>query len=291
MTLSAGGRKGTNLRTPFVFLFQPNRSFSDITNKFGLGKAMGRGRVAVFIDMGLKSPAQIKANGGGPDVLFINLPGNGSSGLHFSYENIEGNCELRKPMNFERVNEERAIVTDIDNDGVMELVHFSLFRIFKLTAPFTFKHITGSVASSTRRHKRTISTVVELDFNNDGRMDLYLARAESNLITPRGPKDSGEQTDVLLMNKNGKYVDVTSSYNIPKLTNSMGVSAEDFNNDGWIDLIVMTFEGNDFMLLNNGGRKFEKVDLPKIIKPTETNGHNVMALDYNGDGHMDFIVN
>lgn len=290
MTLSAGGGRGTNPRMPFVFLFQPNRSFRDITTKFGLGQGQGRGRVAVFMDMALKSLTEKRANGGGPDVLFINLPGRGSS-PHFAYENIGGNYELREPKNFAQVQEERAIVTDIDNDGVMELVHFSWFRIFKLTAPFTFQDITRRVAPTTRRLSRTISAIVELDFNNDGRMDLYLARANSNLVTPRGPSEFPQTTDVLLMNRNGKYVDVTNSYNIPKLTNSMGVSAEDFNNDGWVDLIVTTFEGNDFMLLNNGGRSFQKVDLPEITKPADTNGHNVMALDFNNDGRMDFIVN
>lgn len=288
MVISPGGGRGSNLRPPDVFLAKPDRSLT-VTNNLGLGRVKTRGRIAVFMDMAMKSRSARKMNGGGPDVLFINFLGNSEGLFHFAYENVMGNFILKTPKNIQTVNEERAIVTDIDNDGVMELVHFSIFRVFKLTAPFTFKDITSSVAPGLRRLSRTVAAVVELDFNNDGNMDLYLARANSNLVTPRGPPNFPETTDVLLMNRNGRYVDVSNSMGIPKGTNSMGVSAEDFNNDGFVDLVVTTFEGNDFLLLNKGGRGFSRVDLPEVSKPSSTRGHNVMAVDYNRDGRVDLL--
>lgn len=253
-----------------------------MTNLLGFDKENGRGRVAVFMDLAL--------NGGAPDVLFINLLGKNTGLSHFAYENSNGNYKLRQPKNFANIDEERAIVTDIDNDGVMELVHFSVFRMFKLTSAFNFKDITNQVASGTAKLSRTIAAVVELDFNNDGLMDLYLARANSNLVTPRGPPSFPQTTDVLLKNVGGKYQDVSDEYNLPKLTNSMGVSAEDFDNDGWVDVIVTTFTGNDFMLMNQQGKGFSKVDLTSVTKGKSGRGHNVMAVDYNEDGRMDFIV-
>ncbi|CDF34358.1 unnamed protein product [Chondrus crispus] len=69
----------------------------------------------------------------------------------------------------------------------------------------------------------------------------------------------------------------------------MGVSAEDFNNDGYVDIVVTTFSGNDFVLLNEGGTGFRRFNLPEVRKPSSTRGHNVMALDYNRNGKVDLI--
>lgn len=289
IVVCAGGGRGTNLRDPFIYQVKPDRSLTEITRSFGLGRAAGRGRIAVFMDLQRRRRGGNRSNLGGPDFLLINLLDNGLRMSHFAYENRRGNYTLRNPAGLAKVNEERAIVTDIDNDGIMELVHFSVFRIFRLTAPFTFRDVTRTVWPGTRNLFRTISAVVELDFNNDGKMDLYLARANSNLVTPRGPPDVPQTDDILLMNEGGRYVDVSRTVGLPRDTDSMGVSAEDFNNDGYVDIVVTTFTGNDFVLLNEGGTGFRRFNLPEVRKPSSTRGHNVMALDYNRNGKVDLI--
>lgn len=290
MTLSVGGGRGTNLRAPFVFLTKPDRTFTDVTMEYGFGLLKSRGRVAVFMDMSLKSRLERRRNKGGPDVLFINLLGSNPDLIHFPYQNQKGNYSLMVAENFERVNEERAIVTDIDNDGVMELVHYSILKIFKVAAPFNFQDITMSVIPGLRNLRRSVSSCVELDFNNDGWMDLYIGRAQSNLVTPRGPASVSEFADVLLMNDKGVYKDVSTAMGVPVDTNSMGVSAEDFNNDGHVDIIITTFEGPDFLLLNDKGKGFTRVALPIVPRTATTRGNNVMAMDYDLDGRVDFIV-
>lgn len=289
MTISVGGGLGTNLRAPFVYLFKPDRSIVEITNEFGLGQEKTRGRVALFMDMTLDTRSGKRMNGGGPDVLFINLLGNGMDLKHFAYQNVEGNYSLKDVPDLAPVNEERAIVTDCDGDGVMEVVHFSVFKIFKLIAPFRFRDVTKTLLPNLRNVMRTVSAVVELDFNNDGRMDLYVARANSNLVTPRGPPMVIDFTDVLLMNQGGFYVDVTEKAGLPRMTNSMGVSAGDFDNDGNVDVIVTTFDGTDFILLNQGDGTFLTVD-PGTTKASSTRGSNVVAVDYDLDGRVDYIV-
>lgn len=290
MTLSVGGGRGTNLRPPFVYLTKPDRTFTDVTMEYGFGQLRSRGRVAIFMDMSLKSRFDRRRNLGGPDVLFINFLGSNPDLIHFPYQNQKGNYSLMVAENFERVNEERAIVTDIDNDGVMELVHYSILRVFKLVAPFNFQDITATVAPGLRNLKRSVSACVELDYNNDGWMDLYIARANSNLVTPRGPPSVSEFGDVLLKNNRGVYEDVSDTLGVPTNTNSMSVSAEDFNNDGYVDIIITSFEGPDFILLNLEGKGFQRVNLPVVPRPSTGRGGSVMAMDYDLDGRVDFIV-
>lgn len=291
VTLSVGGGRGTNLRAPFVYITKPDRTFTDVTMEYGFGQLASRGRVAVFMDMSLKGRLDRRRNLGGPDVLFINFLGSNPELIHFAYQNQRGNYSLMVAENFERVNEERAIVTDIDNDGVMELVHYSILRVFRLASPFNFQDITATVAPGLRNLRRSVSGCVELDFNNDGWMDLYIARADSALVTPRGPPSLTEVGDVLLKNNRGVYEDISNTLpGVPSDTNSMGVSAEDFNNDGYVDIIITTFEGPDFILLNMEGTGFQRVNLPVVPRPSTSRGSSVMAMDYDLDGRVDFIM-
>lgn len=291
ITISVGGGNGMNLRPPFVFIERPNRSVRGVTNEIGVGMEETRGRVAVFMDMSLRGNTANRRNGGGPDILFINLLGGRSGGLkHLAYQNMRGKYLFKRPLGIENVNEERAIVTDIDGDGIMEVVHFSVLRFFKLVSPFKFRDITRTVAPGLGNLQRTVAAVVELDFDNDGDMDLYIARANSNLVTPRGPPFVDMFDDILLLNQGGRYVRAPKSAGALTGTNSMGVSAGDFNNDGWTDLVVTTFTGYDLLLVNRRGKKFEPRECKEVTKPSSTRGHNVMAVDYNNDGRVDFIL-
>lgn len=292
LMLSLGGGRGNNLRTPATYLFQPGKQYREITNEFGLGVKKSRGRLPLFMNMALKSSSARRDNQGGPDILIVNFLGNDPDLTHFAYENVHGNYRLRRVPGFERINEERAIVTDMENDGVMELVHFSKLAIFKLVSPFRFSDVTERVWPQAIRRglQRSISAVVELDFNNDGFFDLYLARASPPWITPRGPDSVAEFGDVLLLNEGGsRYREVSATMNIPRTSNSMGVSAADFNNDGFIDIIIATFSGPDILLINEGGRKFRQVD-PKTTKISTTRGANVLAVDYDLDGRVEYIT-
>lgn len=289
VAIPVGGGRGTNLRPPFMYLTKKDRSITKITDQLGFGKRATRGRIAVFMDMSLRSAKQSRANRGGPDILFINLIGVSGNLKHFAYQNIKGNYKLRSVPGLATVNEERAIVTDIDNDGVMELVHFSTLRIFKLVRPFTFRDVTSKVLPGIRRLSRTVSAVVELDINNDGLMDLYLARSNPALVTRRGPPFFPERDDILLLNTGGKYTDISRQAGVPTNTDSMGVTAEDFNNDGYVDVLITTFSGPDILLLNKGNNSFRKVN-PGTYKPSSRRGSNVMAVDYDLDGRVDYIV-
>lgn len=289
IAVSVGGGRGFNPRPPFMYLVRNSRSIISISQKFGFGRKSTRGRVPLFMDMSLRRSKQNRNNQGGPDLLFINLVGNQGKFRHFAYQNVQGQYLFRDVPGLGGENEERAIVTDVNNDGVMELVHFSVFKIFKLVAPFTFRDATTELWSGWRYWKRSVSAVVEFDFNNDGWMDLYFARSNSRILTPRGPPQVLEVSDVLLRNDRGVFRDVSRAARIPKRTNSMGVTAEDFDNNGFVDVLITTFDGPDVLLLNKGNGQFMSTN-PRTPKPPSRRGMNVMAVDYDRDGRVDYIV-
>jgi len=103
------------------------------------------------------------------------------------------------------------------------------------------------------------------DFNNDGKVDLYLGGR-------------------LYLNKgNCRFEDVTKESGLK----ASGASAVwgDFNNDGYLDLYSTGDEGSLWLSLKNG--KFKKVE----VTPNEYNKCRAACWgDINGDGYLDLWV-
>jgi len=72
---------------------------------------------------------------------------------------------------------------------------------------------------------------------------------------------------------------------------SGSVIADDFNNDGFIDLIVSSWntEGSISYYQNNGDKGFENVTAKSGLDKIQ-GGLNIKQADYNNDGHLDFLI-
>lgn len=287
LAISIGGGRGNALKAPLVYVVTPQRTFREISDKNGLGKVKSRGRSTIFMNLSGKNNQK-----SGPDMVFVSFLGNLADGLsQFAYENRNGNYVLRSIPAFAKEARSWVEVTDIDNDRDMEIISIQQMRVYKLTAPFRFKDVTKDVMPEAwKRGDPSLrnTAVVEFDMDNDGDFDLYVARAKRGLVSNLNPFQGGNTNDVLLQNRNGKYVDVSEKAGIPKGTDSVGVTAGDFNNDGFVDLLVILYAAPDIILLNQGDGTFKRVS--GLIPKAGTVGNNAVAVDYNLDGRVDAIV-
>eukprot|EP00177_Eucheuma_denticulatum_P005224 GFKZ01009517.1.p1 GENE.GFKZ01009517.1~~GFKZ01009517.1.p1 ORF type:complete len:516 (+),score=50.83 GFKZ01009517.1:219-1766(+) len=290
LSISLGGGSGGNLKTALVYLISRDRVFREITTEYGLGRRPTRGRSTLFMDL---SPGLKRRNRGGPDLMFVSYLGPPSAQLRqFGYQFDGRNYNLRRVPVFEKEVRGRVEVTDIDGDGQMEIISIRELQVYKLVRFFSFRDVTPqTMPRRFRRRDKSLrnTAVAEIDFDNDGHFDLYVARADRSLVTRRDPYEGGTTTDLLLRNVNGRYVNVTEGSGIPSRTNSIGVCAGDFNNDGYMDLLVIQWSDPDFFLINNGNGTFKKVG-GLIPKARNTVGNNAVAVDYNLDGRLDAIV-
>ncbi len=102
--------------------------------------------------------------------------------------------------------------------------------------------------------------------------------------------------DVLLENKNGKFVQAYNK-NSPFLEeHTMGSASADFDNNGYSDILVvrrgdLIHENESLIFFNQGGSNFVQLDNPNIVS-TELGaiGMCVETLDYNQDGRIDVVV-
>lgn len=291
LSISIGGGRGKNPRIPEHYLVGPDKSITNISLEFGLGQIRTSGRVSLFMELGRRSTMERRQNLGGPDIVVTVYAGYRNSTLkQFAYRNIQGNFSDEVLEGFEDQERGRVEVTDVDDDQVLELIAVHDLLFFKLEAPFKLTDVTRKLMpNNTKIERHSATAVVEIDYDNDGLMDLYIARINRSLISNIKPAAREDSSDLLLRNVGGKYENVTAEAGIPPFSESMGVTAGDFNNDGYMDLFVVQFEEPDFILMNQGDGTFRRLD-GLVPKDPATLGNHAAAVDYDLDGRVDIIV-
>jgi enediyne biosynthesis protein E4 len=135
--------------------------------------------------------------------------------------------------------------------------------------------------------------VAMLDYDGDGRMDLFFTNG-ARLDDPMPKGASPDKRDAKYWNRlyhqkaDGTFEDVTERAGVRGEGYSMGATAADYDNDGWVDLYVTGF-GANILYHNNGDGSF--ADVSKKTN-TAASGWSTSAawLDYDGDGRLDLFV-
>jgi len=130
--------------------------------------------------------------------------------------------------------------------------------------------------------------VAILDFDNDGRLDLFLTNGAA---FPTLRKTTPAFHNALLRNKgDAVFEDVTAKAGLQGEGYSMGAAAADFDNDGWTDLFVAS-TGTNRLYRNNGDGAFRDVTATAgLTKPGNTLSVQGAFLDYDNDGLLDLVV-
>jgi hypothetical protein len=118
------------------------------------------------------------------------------------------------------------------------------------------------------------------DFDNDGRLDIYL-------VQNAGP-DSGSKNRLFHQGPDGRFTDVSAGSGLDVAGYGMGVAVGDVNNDGWPDVLVTEY-GRTRLFLNNGNGTFtdisQKAGLDNMLW-----GTSACFVDYDRDGWLDLVV-
>ena len=173
LVVSMGGGNGTNPQPPRL-LRNTGDGFEDRTEAAGIANMGARGRSVRWLDIDLD---------GDLDLLQINarqLPGEtGPRNILFENEG-DGTFLYRSSPDFEQFEAERVLVTELNRDGTPDLVTFTPLMVWLGNRDFTFTDATPQWLGALSDAQREFAmAVAEADIDNDGDMDLYVARGKT----------------------------------------------------------------------------------------------------------------
>src|SRR5947209_7023471 len=160
------------------------------------------------------------------------------------------------------------------------------------SARVNFKH--ENSATSNKYLLETMgSGVALLDYDNDGRLDIFLTNgARIDDPTPKGTipqKDGPKYWNRLYHQRaDGTFEDVTEKAGLAGTGYSTGIAVGDYDNDGYEDIFVAGF-GHNTLYHNNGNRTFSDVTESAGVSG---GGWSTSAawVDYDKDGRLDLVV-
>ncbi len=178
---------------------------------------------------------------------------------------------------------------DFDNDGNIDLYFSNDIRrdmLFKNNGAGHFENVFHK--TSLPDNKKKSFGACFSDFNNDGLIDI---------LFPYQVPNNGKSLALYINHGNFNFSlfdDI--AFNSPEgksLSTSVAL-AEDFNNDGWIDIFVHHQKEAPWLLLNKKGKHFENVSAAAgfnqtIFHPEPVNG-TAAAADVNNDGWIDLYI-
>lgn len=201
-----------------------------------------------------------------------------------------------------------AAIGDYDNDGFVDIYVTALGpnRLFRNLGNGRFQDVTDRAGVGDPGFS---TAAAWLDYDRDGWLDLFVGNyvewtPETDLFctldgvnksycTPESYR--GQSPRLYHNRRDGTFEDVTERAGLHDPTcKALGVALLDFNDDGWIDLIVANDTQPNKLYRNNGDGTFTDVGVAAGVAFSEAGvaraGMGVDAADYDGSGRASIII-
>jgi hypothetical protein len=236
--------------TDLLFRNNGNGTFSDVSRTAGLGAAVGNGLGVIADDVdGDGRPDIFVANDGTPNHLWMN----------------QGNLRFRESalVSGVAIDQDGAPkagmgvhAADVDDDGDNDLIVMNLDTesdSFFRNDGRLFRDDTVSVGLRVISRRFTRFGVAFLDFDNDGRLDLYEANGRVGLQSETFASDPYAEPNLLFRGlPTGRFDEVLPRGGTSNLlvATSRAAAFGDLDNDGGIDIVVANRDAAPYLLHN-----------------------------------------
>jgi hypothetical protein len=198
-----------------------------------------------------------------------------------------------------------AVFCDYDNDGHQDLFVTSTRGgnvLFRNEGNGTFKDVTNKAGVALVAHSQS---AVFFDYNNDGWPDLLVtnsAKWTTEEFNAAGGHFVGIGKDLFELmkapkeynvfyrnNGDGTFTDVTARAGLKGKGWGGDVAVFDFDEDGWLDVLVTNMFGSSQLYRNNGDGTFTDVT-KKVLGKTSMGAIGAKVFDFNNDGKLDLFI-
>ena len=225
-------------------------TFTDVTDRAGLRAAVGNGLGVVAGDVDGDGRIDVfVANDGTPNQLWMNRGGG-----RFEDAALAMGCAVDldgKPKAGMGVH-----LADVDGDGDLDLLVVNLdgeSDSFYRNEKTFFRDDAVSVGLRTISRPFTRFGAAMLDFDNDGRLDIYEANGRVGRQSELYSSDPYAEPNVLLRGVDGprfEQVQPRGGTRTPLVGTSRAAAFGDIDNDGAMDIVVSNRDGKPYVLHN-----------------------------------------
>lgn len=124
------------------------------------------------------------------------------------------------------------------------------------------------------------------DFDNDGDLDLYIAKCRQGVNSPTDPR---RWNRLFVNNGSNQYTDLAADYGIQIRNQSWTADFGDIDNDGDFDLVVTNHDATIQLFENDGTGHFTEITTGSGLEYT---GFMLQSkfVDFDNDGYVDILI-
>jgi enediyne biosynthesis protein E4 len=241
---------------PTLYHNNGDGTFTDVTERAGLAKLIGRALGVVAIDVDDDAwPDLFVARDASPNLLLINHHDG-------TFKDVALNAEIALTADGMARAGMGVDAGDVNGDGRPDFIITNFndeqHALFLNTGEFPYREWTRESGLAALTHTFVGWGAQFIDYDNDGNLDLVLVNGHINAVIEKTRVDVSYREPPLLLANDGKGVFRNVSKQAGPVFQSRylgrGLAVGDYDNDGGVDLVFTRLNDTPLLLHNNVGR-------------------------------------